>query len=795
MIRSEDLETLKHQTARNMKENITNIMSRITKWLTLAVAVLLVNQSAHALIVYNNSTIRQTNNLGDSLYFAQSGYEFGDEVVLSPATNAYLTNFTFEYYGTGLAGATVTLRIYGNDAVYGTNFFAPGTELYDSGAVSLPNGSSGGFGTVQFTKANSGFAVPVLGSFTWTVEFGGIGGGTAGLALYNPPSVGSDYNEYWELSGAGSTWVYRAAAPGSGLTSINFGALAEAQNGETTAPGIAIVSPGDKSSTYAGVISVTGTAKDDSGIAQVWYRVNTGAYRPATTLAAGLLGNTNWTASATLKIGANTFNVMGMDQNGNTKSAARAFTYIVTNTLTVTFSQGAGSGTVRPAWTTTNLMIGKSYTMEVIPTKAGLINTFWYSNTVATSTTSTQTYSSPKFTFTMETNMTLVINCMTNRFIAEAGEYNGLFDAGGISQNSAGFVTLKTDAKRAFSGKIHVAGEALGISGLFDLAGNANAIVGATVTSGSSKLVFSKKQVLTNSVRLSMLFDGSKTVTGTVSNNLTGVVSALTADKYVWATNNPATNYSGIYTLAIPSALSNPNGPSGYGCATVIINTNGLITMKGSTADGGKMEQKVKLSKDGIWPCFAANGADGNTNKLFKGSVYGWLTVAENTDPTSGRVSGSLTWIRTSFPTNEYYPIGFTNASAPVANKYVNGKNGAGKWTNAVVALGGSLQPGPSGSPGSLVLTGSSVPLVVPVAVTSYTNGALKANILIPTKPPYETSFMLTAGAGNVNGSFINPSFGAKTKFTGVALQDENRVYGFFNSTNGYQSGKYIIQP
>ncbi len=777
-----------------MKENTTNIMSRTTKWFTLAVAVLLVSQSARALIVYNNSTTRETNALGNSLYFAQSGYQFGDEVVLFPATNAYLTNFSFEYYGTGLAGATVTLRIYGNDAVYGTNFSAPGSVLYASGAIALPNGPSGGFGTVQFSKANSGFAVPVLGSFTWTVEFGGVGAGTAGLALYNPPSVGSDYNEYWELSGAGSTWVYRAATPGSGLTNINFGAVAEAQKGETMAPTIAIASPADKLSTYAGVISVTGTAKDTSGIAQVWYRVNTGAYRPAM-LASGLLDNTNWTASATLKIGANTFNVMAMDKNGNTKSASRAFTYIVTNTLTIVLSEGAGSATIKPAWTTTNLMIGRRYSLEVIPTKSGLINTFWYSNTVGTSLTSTQTYSSPKFTFTMETNLILVVNSVTNRFIGAAGEYNGLFDAGGISQGSAGFVTVKTDAKRAFSGKISVAGEILGISGLFDLAGNANGVAGAIAVSGSSKLVISKKQVLTNTVRLTMLFDGSKTVTGTVSNNLNGVVSSLVADKYVWKTNNPATNYSGIYTLALPSTLSNPNGPSGYGCASVIIDTNGNIVMKGFTGEGQKMEQKVKLSKDGMWPFFVANAADGNANKLLKGSVYGWLTVAENTDPTSDRVGGSLTWIRTSFPTNAYYAAGFTNVSSPVVNKYVNGKNGRGKWTNAVVALGGSLQPGGAGSPGSLVLTGNSVPLVVPVAVTSYTNQSMKANILSGTKPPYETGFMLMAGLGNVNGSFINPSGSAKTVFFGVALQDENRVYGFFNSTNGYQSGKYIIQP
>ena len=92
----------------------------------LILAMLVIGQTSKAEVVYDDSVNRTTNGAGDALVFTQSGYEYGDEVILG-GTARYLTNISFEYYQMGIpAGATIRLRIYENDgAAYGTNFNAP----------------------------------------------------------------------------------------------------------------------------------------------------------------------------------------------------------------------------------------------------------------------------------------------------------------------------------------------------------------------------------------------------------------------------------------------------------------------------------------------------------------------------------------------------------------------------------------------------------------------------------------------------------------------------------------------
>ena len=104
-----------------MKENITNTIVRLTQWIVLVVTML-ISQTTRAEIVYNDTTTRETSG-GNPLVFAQSGYEYGDEVLLNTAGSRFLTNFTLEYYANMLPpGATMQLRIYQNDgAAYGTN--------------------------------------------------------------------------------------------------------------------------------------------------------------------------------------------------------------------------------------------------------------------------------------------------------------------------------------------------------------------------------------------------------------------------------------------------------------------------------------------------------------------------------------------------------------------------------------------------------------------------------------------------------------------------------------------------
>jgi hypothetical protein len=281
-----------------------------------------------------------------------------------------------------------------------------------------------------------------------------------------------------------------------------------------------------------------------------------------------------------------------------------------------------------------------------------------------------------------------------------------------------------------------------------------------------------------------------------MTNNINGYGTTLIADKYSWVTNNPATNYSGNYTMVVPPALTNTNGPSGYGYASVIINTNGLITMKGLTADGQKLAQKIKLSPSGEWPLFAQNSVDTSgvspitflPNKLLKGSVVGWLQVLENTDGAPGRVTGAVKWIRTLNTTALNYTSGFTNVSEVLANRFFVGKDpGTLKYTNSVITA--------AGGPLTLKISDGNLPYSTNLAGNELTNATMVLDLaLLSTKPPLQAKVTLSGKDGLVKGSFFTyPTPGlTPLKFNGIALQAESKAYGFFN--NGDQSGKIVIE-
>lgn len=143
-------------------------------------------------VVYDNST----TYLGQ--HYASSGW-FGDEInlALGPRT---VTQFEFEYFG--LSAGTFQVRFYANDGADVTHIVdgktitskAPGTLLYESPTASILTG----FRSVKI----DGFAVDVPDTFTWAVDFGGE---NAGLLLYDPPTAGSSFKDFWR--NVGGTWT------------------------------------------------------------------------------------------------------------------------------------------------------------------------------------------------------------------------------------------------------------------------------------------------------------------------------------------------------------------------------------------------------------------------------------------------------------------------------------------------------------------------------------------------------------------------------------------------------------
>jgi hypothetical protein len=165
--------------------------------------------------------------------------EVGDEITLASPANR-VSVFSFEYWGVGggpggafSGNVQVILRFYKNDGPLLTNVQfearSPQTLVFQSKPFSISATERSVLAyTEQGDFTNSATAdvlltEPLPDSFTWTVQFIGLGvGDSAGLDLYSPPVVGSSYPDYWAFDG--NSWgllTYFAAPP------INFGARLE----------------------------------------------------------------------------------------------------------------------------------------------------------------------------------------------------------------------------------------------------------------------------------------------------------------------------------------------------------------------------------------------------------------------------------------------------------------------------------------------------------------------------------------------------------------------------------------
>lgn len=174
-----------------------------------------------ASLVYDNSTGDLNTRLNPGTR------EIGDEIVLGGPAERTIADFTFQYWGANFFGSDeeARVRFYRND---GPNSPAgpaePGTVFYDSDWFAIGATTRA---TLVFTDFVTGAVVPLSGllpnSFTWTVGFRGVNavdGESAGVDLYNPPTVGGNYLEYWENTGPGG-WEYRGEPNG---LPANFGA-------------------------------------------------------------------------------------------------------------------------------------------------------------------------------------------------------------------------------------------------------------------------------------------------------------------------------------------------------------------------------------------------------------------------------------------------------------------------------------------------------------------------------------------------------------------------------------------
>src|SRR5688500_12121964 len=130
-------------------------------------------------------------------HFAGEKTEFGDELRLA-GTARTLTQISFEYFGefAQQGDEFLKVRIYANETPYDLYRFSPTTLLYESGLFGINPGYN--------TRVLPGFNTVVPDIITVTFEFRGLAENEkAGVLLYDPPTVGKSYNEFWRKSEAG----------------------------------------------------------------------------------------------------------------------------------------------------------------------------------------------------------------------------------------------------------------------------------------------------------------------------------------------------------------------------------------------------------------------------------------------------------------------------------------------------------------------------------------------------------------------------------------------------------------
>lgn len=169
----------------------------------------------NSVIAYDNSSTDLSNK-----GYGVNGTEFGDQITLAPGTPRTVTEFKFEYFLNAIGSGTAQVFFYKNDGAATqvtqgnetVTVNAPGTLLYSSPVLTL--------GTQFQTADISGISVDVPDSFTWTVKFNVGQNDTAQLRLYDPPTVGSSFADFWQNSGGSwNTYLFD-----NGATPANFAA-------------------------------------------------------------------------------------------------------------------------------------------------------------------------------------------------------------------------------------------------------------------------------------------------------------------------------------------------------------------------------------------------------------------------------------------------------------------------------------------------------------------------------------------------------------------------------------------
>jgi hypothetical protein len=410
------------------------------------------------------------------------------------------------------------------------------------------------------------------------------------------------------------------------------------------------------------VFTVKGTARDNVGLSNVWYRLNSGLWTHAT-------GTTAWSATVALSQPTNQFEVFAEDAAGNQSLLTTVGFFCVATDYLMLSTQGGGQ--IVGLFTGDLLELGRRYSVRAVP-ETGQTFAGW---------SGALTSSKNPLIFTMQSNMVLTANFVPNPFLTLKGVYNGLFypaDQSGNIMGSAtptnsGLVALTLGPNGVFGGRLVLQGTNLPFSGAFGLDLQAQVNVPRR---GKPALP----------LNLQMDPD-TLAVAGTVA--IGASESSVYACRAITGNSNL---FAGAYTLLLEGCEddgtcfgNNTNLPWGDSPAAVKVSPVGAMQVLGTLADGTAISYGTTISANGLWPLYVPLCGG-------RGLLLAWLNCAD-----FGGVSFSL-WEKPPLVLGDrHYTNGFSSLRKTVLIPYTPPAPGQNPvdWTNGIVVINSDSLPNP----------------------------------------------------------------------------------------------------
>ena len=227
-------------------------------------------------------------------------------------------------------------------------------------------------------------------------------------------------------------------------------------------------------------------------------------------------------------------------------------------------------------------------------------------------------------------------------------------------------------------------------------------------------------------------------ITGTITGD--GWSAQLIAQRAAFNSKNATpSDWIGKDTLLLTTG-TNSSVPAGDIYGSVTVSKAGAVQWSGTLPDGSKITQNSALSKDGVWPLYAAPFGG-------SGSLLGWMQF---TNGSNSNIEGSAVLIVPAGKSG-LFPNGLTNNLDAAGSSLTGGIAGPARTRSTIAFDGTSLVNG-------VTIFGKS---------GQSTNSTLKLSVNVKT--------------GLFTGSVVDPDNSQKLSFQGALLEQSGIGGGFFH--------------